>query len=114
MVYEAENNRAWLFAERGSESVLRVDVETGVASSKNLAYALLFNQLGAPLKEIPSTFTDSMHKARLTAYLLILTIEGSLSSGRGFLNFAFILVGVIMIATQAYMMVDKASRAEKA
>jgi len=114
MVYEAENNRAWLFAERSSESVLRVDVETGVASSKNLAYAL-------PLQPTWSSIEgDSLYVHGFNAQgeadrlSLDLTIEGSLSSGRGFLNFAFILVGVIMIATQAYMMVEKAYRTNKA
>jgi hypothetical protein len=45
---------------------------------------------------------------------LDLTLEGSLSSGRGFLNFAFIVVGVIMIVTQAYLMVEKAMHLKKA
>jgi hypothetical protein len=45
---------------------------------------------------------------------LDLTLEGSLSSGRGFLNFAFIIVGVIMMVTQAYLMVEKATHLKKA
>jgi len=45
---------------------------------------------------------------------LDLTIEGSLSSGRGFLNFGFLVVGFIMLVTQGYMMVEKAIRTYKA
>ena len=45
---------------------------------------------------------------------LDLSIEGSLSSGRGFLNFAFIIVDVIMIATQGYLMVEKAMHVKRA
>ena len=102
-----------MFAERGSESVLRVDVETGVASSK-------ISHMHSPSTNLVSIEGDSFYLHGFNAQgeadrlSLDLTIEGSLSSGRGFLNFAFILVGVIMIATQAYMMVDKASRTEKA
>ena len=114
MVYEAENNRAWLFAERGSESVLRVDVETGVASSKNLAYALPLQPTWSSIEGDSFYLHGFNAQGEADRLSLDLTIEGSLSSGRGFLNFAFILVGVIMIATQAYMMVDKASRTEKA
>lgn len=108
MVYEAENNRAWLFAERGSESVLRVDVETGTISSKNLAYALPLQPTWSSIEGDSFYLHGFNAQGEADRLSLDLTIEGSLSSGRGFLNFAFILVGVIMIATQAYMMVEKA------
>ena len=114
MVYESEHDRAWLFGERGSESMLRIDVESGETSTK---------KLGFPLSVSPTSgmiagdslyihgFDSQGQEQRLS---LDLSLEGSLSSGRGFLNFAFIFVGVIMIATQGYLMVEKALHTRKA
>lgn len=114
MVYESEHDRAWLFGERGSESMLRIDVESGETSTK---------KLGFPLSVSPTSgmiagdslyihgFDSQGQEQRLS---LDLSLEGSLSSGRGFLNFAFIFVGVIMIATQGYLMVEKAMHTRKA
>ena len=114
MVYESKHDRAWLFGERGSESMLRIDVESGETSTK---------KLGFPLSVSPTSgviagdslyihgFDSQGQEQRLS---LDLSLEGSLSSGRGFLNFAFIFVGVIMIATQGYLMVEKAMHTRKA
>ena len=114
MVYESEHDRAWLFGERGSESMLRIDVASGETSTK---------KLGFPLRVSPTSgmiagdslyihgFDSQGESQRLS---LDLSLEGSLSSGRGFLNFAFIFVGVIMIATQGYLMVEKAMHTRKA
>ncbi|MGB1525061.1 MAG: hypothetical protein ACPHCK_03465, partial [Candidatus Poseidoniaceae archaeon] len=99
MVYEPEYDRAWLFGERGSESILRVDVETGESSVKKLGYPLPI----MPTSGVISGETLYVHgfdaQGEADRLSLDLSIEGSLSSGRGFLNFAFIIVGVIMIAT---------------
>ena len=114
MVYESEHDRAWLFGERGSESMLRIDVASGETSTK---------KLGFPLRVSPTSgmiagdslyihgFDSQGESQRLS---LDLSLEGSLSSGRGFLNFAFIFLGVIMIATQGYLMVEKAMHTRKA
>ena len=114
MVYEPEYDRAWLFGERGSESILRVDVETGESSVKKLGYPLPI----MPTSGVISGETLYVHgfdvQGEADRLSLDLSIEGSLSSGRGFLNFAFIIVGVIMIATQGYLMVEKAMHAKRA
>jgi len=114
MVYEPEYDRAWLFGERGSESILRVDVETGESNVKKLGYPLPFT----PTLGVISGGTLYVHgfdaKGEADRLSLDLSIEGSLSSGRGFLNFAFIIVGVIMIATQGYLMVEKAMHVKRA
>jgi len=114
MVYEPEYDRAWLFGERGSESILRVDIETGESSVKKLGYPLPFT----PTLGVISGETLYVHgfdaKGEADRLSLDLSIEGSLSSGRGFLNFAFIIVGVIMIATQGYLMVEKAMHVKRA
>ena len=114
MVYEPEHDRAWLFGERGSESILRVDVETGESSVKKLGYPLPI----MPTSGVISGETLYVHgfdaHGEADRLSLDLSIEGSLSSGRGFLNFAFIIVGVIMIATQGYLMVEKAMHAKRA
>ncbi|MGA0379678.1 MAG: hypothetical protein ACO3NJ_02610 [Candidatus Poseidoniaceae archaeon] len=114
MVYEPEYDRAWLFGERGSESILRVDVETGESSVKKLGYPLPI----MPTSGVISGETLYVHgfdaKGEADRLSLDLSIEGSLSSGRGFLNFAFIIVGVIMIATQGYLMVEKAMHVKRA
>lgn len=113
MVYEAENDRAWLFGEQGTESIMRIDIQTGETSVKKLGY---------PLPLIPTSAVisgDSLYihgfdsNGEADRLSLDLTIEGSLSSGRGFLNFGFIVVGVIMIATQGYLMVEKAMHTKK-
>ncbi len=114
MVYEPEYDRAWLFGERGSESILRVDVETGESSVKKLGYPLPL----MPTSGVISGETLYVHgfdaQGEADRLSLDLSIEGSLSSGRGFLNFAFIIVGVIMIATQGYLMVEKAMHVKRA
>ena len=114
MIYEPEYDRAWLFGERGSESILRVDVETGESSVKKLGYPLPI----MPTSGVISGETLYVHgfdvQGEADRLSLDLSIEGSLSSGRGFLNFAFIIVGVIMIATQGYLMVEKAMHAKRA
>ncbi len=110
MVYESEHDRSWLFGQRGSESILRVDIKTGEASSKNLAYPLPL-QPTTGLIEGDSLYIHGFDsRGNADRISLDLTIEGSLSSGRGFLNFSFIIVGVIMISTQGYLMVEKAMR----
>jgi hypothetical protein len=38
---------------------------------------------------------------------LDLTLEGSMSSGRGFLNFLFLFAGVLMLGTQLYTIIDR-------
>ncbi len=113
MVYDSEHDRAWLFGERGSETTLRIDVQTGQTSTKKLGYPL-------PLSPTSGVIAgDSMYihgfdsQGQAQRMSLDLTLEGSLSSGRGFLNFAFILVGFIMIATQGYLMVEKAMHTRK-
>jgi len=114
MVYEPEHDRAWLFGERGSESILRVDTETGESSVKKLSYPLPLT----PTSGVITGETLYLHgfdgQGEADRLSLDLSIEGSLSSGRGFLNFAFILVGVIMIATQGYLMVEKAMHVKRA
>jgi hypothetical protein len=114
MVYEPEHDRAWLFGERGSESILRVDIETGESSVKKLGYPLPI----MPTSGVIAGQTLYVHgfdvQGESDRLSLDLSIEGSLSSGRGFLNFAFIIVGVIMIATQGYLMVEKAMHAKRA
>ena len=114
MIYECEHHRVWLFGERGSESVLRIDLETGDASSKNLAYPFPL-QATSGMAEGGTLYIHGFDaQGESDRVSLDLSIEGSLSSGRGLLNFGFILVGVIMIATQVYMMVEKAMHAKKA
>ena len=114
MVYESGHDQAWLFGTRGSESILRVDVATGDSTTKNLAYPLSLQATNGMIEgdNLYIHGFDSMGKANRLS--LDLNLEGSLSSGRGFLNFAFIIVGVIMIATQGYLMVEKAMHLKKA
>ena len=114
MVYDDCHNRVWLFGERGAETVLRVDLETESASSKNLPYPLPLQPTSGTVNGdvlIVHGFDAQGESDRMS---LDLTIEGSLSSGRGFLNFGFLVVGVIMLVTQGYMMVEKAIRTYKA
>ena len=114
MVYEAEHNRVWLFGDRGSESMLRIDVGSGQTSTKKLGFPLSVSPTSGLIAG-DSLYVhgfDSQGQAQRLS--LDLSLEGSLSSGRGFLNFAFIFVGVIMIATQGYLMVEKAMHTRKA
>ncbi len=107
MVYEPCEHRLWFFGEIGSDSILRLDVETREESTKNLQYAL-------PLQP---TFViidgDSLYihgydgKGEPDRLSLDLTLEGSMSSGRGFLNFLFIFAGVLMLGTQLYTIIDR-------
>ena len=114
MVYECEHNRAWLFGERGSESILRVDVSTGESTSKNLPYPLPLQSTAGMIEGDVLYIHGFNSNGEADRVSLDLTLEGSLSSGRGFLNFAFIIVGVIMMVTQAYLMVEKATHLKKA
>ncbi|MGB1897863.1 MAG: hypothetical protein ACPHRB_03395 [Candidatus Poseidoniaceae archaeon] len=114
MVYESEHNRAWLFGARGSESILRIDVSTGESTSKNLPYPLPLQSTAGMIEGDVLYIHGFDSNGKADRISLDLTLEGSLSSGRGFLNFAFIVVGVIMIATQAYLMVEKAMHLKKA
>jgi hypothetical protein len=114
MVYECEHNRAWLFGERGSESILRVDVSTGESTSKNLPYPLPLQSTAGMIEGDVLYIHGFNSNGKADRVSLDLTLEGSLSSGRGFLNFAFIIVGVIMMVTQAYLMVEKATHLKKA
>jgi len=107
MVYEPSENRLWFFGELGTKSILRMDVETGEETTKNLQYAL-------PLEP---TFVliegDSLYihgydaKGESDRLSLDLTLEGSMSSGRGFLNFLFLFAGVLMLGTQLYTIIDR-------
>ena len=114
MVYESQHDRAWLFGERGSESMLRIDVDTGETSTKKLGFPLPVSPTSGVIAgdSLYIHGFDSQGEAQRLS--LDLSLEGSLSSGRGFLNFAFIFVGVIMIATQGYLMVEKAMHTRKA
>ena len=114
MVYECEHNRAWLFGARGSESILRIDISTGESTSKNLPYPLPLQSTAGMIEGDVLYIHGFDSNGKADRISLDLTLEGSLSSGRGFLNFAFIVVGVIMIATQAYLMVEKAMHLKKA
>ena len=113
MIYECEHHRAWLFGERGSKSVLRIDLDTGDASSKNLAYPFPLQATSGMVEDGTLYIHGFNAQGEADRVSLDLSIEGSLSSGRGLLNFGFILVGVIMIATQGYMMVEKAMHTKK-
>jgi len=114
MVYEEEHDRAWLFGQRGTESILRIELESGERTSKNLAYPLPLQ----PTKGVIEGDTLYIHgfdtQGKADRISLDLSLEGSLSSGRGLLNFAFIVVGLIMIVTQAYLLVEKATHVKKA
>ena len=114
MVYEAEHDRSWLFGQRGSESILRVDLDTGETSSKNLAYPLPLQPTAGSIEGDSLYIHGFDSQGEADRLSLDLTIEGSLSSGRGFLNFSFIIVGVIMISTQGYLMFEKAMHTKRA
>ncbi len=113
MVYEAEHDRSWLFGQRGSESILRVDLDTGETSSKNLAYPLPLQPTAGSIEGDSLYIHGFDSQGEADRLSLDLTIEGSLSSGRGFLNFSFIIVGVIMISTQGYLMFEKAMHTKR-
>ena len=114
MVYESEHDRAWLFGERGSESMLRIDVESGETSTKKLGFPLSVSPTSGMIAGDSLYIHGFDSQGQAQRLSLDLTLEGSLSSGRGFLNFAFLFVGVIMIATQGYLMVEKAMHTRKA
>ena len=114
MVYEPEHDRSWLFGQRGSESILRIDIESGEASAKNLAYPLPIQPTTGMIEGDTLFMHGFNSQGEADRISLDLTIEGSLSSGRGFLNFGFIVVGVIMIATQAYLMMEKGMHSKRA
>ena len=114
MVYESEHDRAWLFGERGSESMLRIDVESGEKSTKKLGFPLSVSPTSGVIAGDSLYIHGFDSQGQAQRLSLDLSLEGSLSSGRGFLNFAFIFVGVIMIATQGYLMVEKAMHTRKA
>ena len=107
MVYEPCEHRLWFFGQLGSDSILRLDVDSGEESTKNLQFDL-------PLQP---TFViidgDSLYihgydeKGEPDRLSLDLTLEGSMSSGRGFLNFLFIFAGVLMLGTQLYTIIDR-------
>ena len=114
MVYEPEHDRAWLFGERGSESMLRIDVDSGETSTKKLGFPLTVSPTSGVIAGDSLYIHGFDSQGQAQRLSLDLSLEGSLSSGRGFLNFAFIFVGVIMIATQGYLMVEKAMHTRKA
>lgn len=107
MVYEPSENRLWFFGELGSKSILRMDVETGEETTKNLQYALPL-QPTFVLIEGDSLFIHGYDaKGESDRLSLDLTLEGSMSSGRGFLNFLFLFAGVLMLGTQLYTIIDR-------
>ena len=114
MVYEAEHDRSWLFGQRGSESILRVDVDTAETSSKNLGYPLPLQATAASIDGNTLHIHGFNANGEADRLSLDLTIEGSLSSGRGLLNFSFIVVGLIMMFTQGYLMAEKAMHMKRA
>ncbi|CAI8328637.1 MAG: Uncharacterised protein [Candidatus Poseidoniaceae archaeon] len=114
MVYESGHDRVWLFGERGSESILRIDLASGETSSKKLGFPLSLSPTSGVIAGDSLYLHGFDSQGQATRLSLDLTLEGSLSSGRGFLNFAFIFLGVIMIATQGYLMVEKAMHTRKA
>ena len=107
MVYEPCEHRLWFFGELGSKSILRMDVETGEETTKNLQYALPL-QPTVVLIEGDSLYIHGYNtKGEPDRLSLDLTLEGSMSSGRGFLNFLFIFAGVLMLGTQLYTIIDR-------
>ena len=114
MVYESVHDRVWLFGERGSESILRIELASGDISTKKLGFPLSLSPTSGAIAGDSLYIHGFDSQGQAQRLSLDLTLEGSLSSGRGFLNFAFILVGVIMIATQGYLMVEKAMHTRKA
>jgi hypothetical protein len=107
MVYEPSENRLWFFGELGTKSILRMDVETGEETTKNLQYALPL-QPTFVLIEGDSLFIHGYDaKGESDRLSLDLTLEGSMSSGRGFLNFLFLFAGVLMLGTQLYTIIDR-------
>ena len=107
MVYELSEDRLWFFGELGSKSILRMDVETGQETTKNLQYALPL-QPTFVLIEGDSLYIHGYDaKGESDRLSLDLTLEGSMSSGRGFLNFLFLFAGVLMLGTQLYTIIDR-------
>jgi hypothetical protein len=107
MVYEPCQDRLWFFGELGSKSILRMDVKTGEETTKNLQYALPL-QPTFVLIEGDSLYIHGYDaKGDSDRLSLDLTLEGSMSSGRGFLNFLFLFAGVLMLGTQLYTIIDR-------
>ena len=107
MVYEPCKHRLWFFGEIGSDSILRMDVETRDEATKNLQYALPLQPTFVVIEGDSLYLHGYDKKGEPDRISLDLTLEGSMSSGRGFLNFLFIFAGVLMLGTQLYTIVDR-------
>lgn len=107
MVYEPCENRLWFFGKLGSDSLLRLDVETGEESTKNLQYSLPLQPTFVLIDGDSLYIHGYDNKGEPDRLSLDLTLEGSMSSGRGFLNFLFIFAGVLMLGTQSYTIIDR-------
>ena len=107
MVYEPCEHRLWFFGKLGSDSLLRLDVETGEESTKNLQYSLPLQPTFAIIEGDSLYIHGYDKKGEPDRLSLDLTLEGSMSSGRGFLNFLFIFAGVLMLGTQLYTIIDR-------
>ena len=107
MVYEACEHRLWFFGELGTKSILRMDVETGEQTTKNLQYALPLQPTFVLIEGDSLYIHGYDEEGEPDRLSLDLTLEGSMSSGRGFLNFLFIFAGVLMLGTQLYTIIDR-------
>ena len=107
MVYEPCEHRLWFFGELGTKSILRMDVETGEETTKNLQYALPLQPTFVLIEGESLYIHGYDEKGEPDRLSLDLTLEGSMSSGRGFLNFLFIFAGVLMLGTQLYTIIDR-------
>ena len=107
MVYEPCQDRLWFFGELGSKSILRMDVETGEETTKNLQYALPLQPTFVVIEGDSLYIHGYDAKGDSDRLSLDLTLEGSMSSGRGFLNFLFLFAGVLMLGTQLYTIIDR-------
>lgn len=107
MVYEPCEHRLWFFGKLGSDSLLRLDVETGEESTKNLQYSLPLQPTFVIIEGDSLYIHGYDKKGEPDRLSLDLTLEGSMSSGRGFLNFLFIFAGVLMLGTQLYTIIDR-------
>jgi hypothetical protein len=107
MVYEPCEHRLWFFGQLGSDSILRLDVDSGEESTKNLQYALPLQPTFVIIDDDSLYIHGYDEKGEPDRLSLDLTLEGSMSSGRGFLNFLFIFAGVLMLGTQLYTIIDR-------
>tara|TARA_B110001452_G_scaffold127656_1_gene106051 strand:- start:55 stop:1287 length:1233 start_codon:yes stop_codon:yes gene_type:complete len=107
MVYEPCEHRLWFFGEQGSKSILRMDVETGEETTKNLQYALPLQPTFVLIEGDSLYIHGYDNKGEPDRLSLDLSLEGSMSSGRGFLNFLFLFAGVLMLGTQLYTIIDR-------